>query len=56
MDDERRTGPAPGGPPPDDLGGDPVCWLERVCAECGGLAEDAPPAPCSRCGAVVRPA
>ncbi|MEV8441153.1 hypothetical protein AB0425_27555 [Actinosynnema sp. NPDC051121] len=31
--------------------GDPVCWLSRVCPECGSL-DDGPARPvCSRCGA-----
>ena len=31
--------------------GDPVCWLSRVCPECGSLAEGPVPAVCPRCGA-----
>lgn len=31
--------------------GDPVCWLSRVCPECGLLVEGDPPAVCARCGA-----
>jgi ribosomal protein S27AE len=34
-----------------DSGGDPVCWLPRVCPDCGLLAEDEPPTVCVRCGA-----
>jgi hypothetical protein len=31
-----------GGQPDDrDLGGDPACWLDRVCPECGGFVDDA---------------
>jgi hypothetical protein len=26
--------------PDDDLGGDPACWLDRVCPECGGFVDD----------------
>ena len=33
--------------------GDPVCWLEYVCDECGALIEGALPATCWRCGANV---
>jgi hypothetical protein len=33
-------------------GGDPVCWLSRVCDECGAMRERPAPAPCDRCGAV----
>jgi len=25
--------------PDDDLGGDPACWLDRVCERCGALIE-----------------
>jgi hypothetical protein len=35
--------------------GDPVCWLEHVCDECGALVEGALPATCWRCGAPVVP-
>jgi hypothetical protein len=37
--DER----VPGGSAVDrepDQGGDPVCWLDRVCPECGGFITD----------------
>ncbi|MET7639138.1 hypothetical protein [Streptomyces sp. NPDC005438] len=37
---------------PED-GGDPACWLSRVCPECGLLAEVDPPVRCARCGALV---
>jgi hypothetical protein len=30
-------------------GGDPVCWLDRVCEECGAFRETAGP-DCPRCG------
>ena len=36
-------------------GGDPVCWLERVCDSCGALADGPPEAVCARCG-TERPA
>jgi hypothetical protein len=35
----------------DEEGGDPACWLGRVCPECGLLAEEPPPTVCARCGA-----
>lgn len=35
--------------------GDPVCWLENVCDECGALVEGRLPATCWRCGAQVTP-
>ena len=47
--------------PPDDTrhlpgdtaeGGDPVCWLDRVCPECGRLADEAAMR-CERCGAAL---
>jgi hypothetical protein len=34
-------------------GGDPACWLERVCPECGRIADAAPPVVCERCGTLV---
>lgn len=30
--------------------GDPPCWLDRVCPECGRLADRAPPTTCRACG------
>ncbi|WP_346621058.1 hypothetical protein [Blastococcus montanus] len=44
------AGTDPPSTPPDE-GGDPACWLRRVCPECGGLADEDPPARCPRCGA-----
>ncbi|WP_166486429.1 hypothetical protein [Blastococcus saxobsidens] len=44
MDDEARAARA-------DDGGDPACWLHRVCPACGGLADEDPPTRCPRCGA-----
>ena len=37
--------------PLSDLGGDPVCWLNRVCPECGRFAEDEHLDACPECGA-----
>ena len=31
-------------------GGDPVCWLNRVCDECGAFREDTRSSVCARCG------
>lgn len=31
-------------------GGDPVCWLEQVCDECGAMREDRTATACRRCG------
>jgi ribosomal protein S27AE len=52
MTDQREPGaPTPG----DDQGGDPVCWLNRVCPECGRFAADAEGGGwgrhCAECGA-----
>lgn len=33
--------------------GDPVCWLEHVCVECGALVGGQLPATCWRCGTQV---
>ena len=33
-----------------DEGGDPVCWLEKVCPTCGLFIGDTPPTTCPRCG------
>ncbi|WP_326794359.1 hypothetical protein OG946_01650 [Streptomyces sp. NBC_01808] len=46
------AGPAAtGGAEPE--GGESVCWLERVCPECGRLADAAPPVRCTRCGTLL---
>lgn len=37
--------------PEQSPGGDPVCWLERVCDACGGVDDGPAPAVCTRCGA-----
>jgi rubrerythrin len=31
-------------------GGDPACWLARVCPACGRLADGDPPTRCPSCG------
>jgi rubrerythrin len=36
---------------PEDEGGDPACWLRRVCPACGRLADEDPPTRCPACGA-----
>jgi len=35
----------------EDEGGDPACWLRRVCPACGRLAEEDLPTTCAACGA-----
>jgi hypothetical protein len=49
----RRGTDADGASPEVVPGGDPVCWLSRVCPECGLFVEGALPAVCARCGASV---
>ncbi len=36
-------------------GGEPACWLNRVCPECDAVLDAAPPTVCPRCGADVLP-
>ncbi|MCW2703681.1 MAG: DNA-binding transcriptional regulator, MarR family [Blastococcus sp.] len=36
---------------PDEEGGDPACWVRRVCPACGRLADENPPTRCPACGA-----
>jgi rubrerythrin len=53
---EYEKPPAADQPPADDpadQGGESVCWLPRVCTECGRLADDEPPTRCPRCGAGI---
>ena len=50
MSEQPPTRPDPG-----DEGGDPACWLHRVCAACGRMAEEDPPTTCPDCGAEVAP-
>jgi hypothetical protein len=38
---------------PDDDGGDPACWLRRVCPACGRLADTDPPVRCAACGELL---
>ncbi|MEU2350649.1 hypothetical protein [Modestobacter sp. NPDC049651] len=37
----------------DGEGGDPACWLSRVCPGCGRIADEDPPTRCRACGAPV---
>ena len=36
-----------------DSGGDPVCWLPRVCPHCGAMTDTEPPTTCPRCHAEI---
>jgi hypothetical protein len=40
-------------PAPVDEGGDPVCYLHRVCPACGRLADEDPPTRCPSCGRLI---
>jgi len=37
----------------EDRGGDPPCWLSRVCAQCGAIADTNPPTTCPQCHAPI---
>lgn len=54
--DRAEPAAPPTGAAPTDLGvtrGDPVCWLSRVCEDCGALVDGVGATPCWNCGAVV---
>lgn len=36
-----------------EVGGDPACWLSRVCPECGCLVDEDPPNRCPNCDAEI---
>jgi ribosomal protein S27AE len=38
----------------EDLPGDPVCLLRRVCPACGAVADHDPPAVCPQCHAEMQ--
>jgi ribosomal protein S27AE len=40
-------------PADDDLPGDPVCLLRRVCQRCGSVADEDPPTACPTCHAAI---
>jgi hypothetical protein len=44
---------APRPEPLADEGGDPACWLPRICPECGRVADQDPPVMCAHCGAQI---
>ncbi len=51
---EHEREPDNGGSAPEAApGGDPVCWLSRVCPECGLFIDGELPKVCGRCGACV---
>jgi len=52
--DGPGTSREPGAPPVYDEGGDPACWLDRVCEACGRIRERPGGAVCERCGAGTR--
>jgi rubrerythrin len=37
--------------PVEERGGDPACWLNRVCPRCGAMTDEAPPTTCPQCRA-----
>ena len=50
----RRLGTDPAdGCENDERGGDPPCWLKRVCPRCGAIADTDPPATCPQCEADI---
>ena len=51
MTDLTPDEPASVDRPLPDEAGDPVCWLDRVCPECGRLDDGEPAARCPGCGA-----
>jgi rubrerythrin len=57
MTDAAGPSPEPedGRREPGDEGGDPACWLARVCPACGRLADEDPPTTCPGCGAALVP-
>lgn len=46
---ERASHDPEQAPNADDTGGDPVCWLDKVCPTCGLLTATESPT-CPRCG------
>jgi hypothetical protein len=51
MTDDARSRRADGAP--DETSGDPACWLQQVCHECGAFVEAPLPTICWRCGSEV---
>jgi uncharacterized protein YeaO (DUF488 family) len=50
---ELRQAAAPLMSEPDERGGDPACWLRRVCPQCGSMADADPPTTCPACHAAM---
>jgi hypothetical protein len=48
---DRPTEDIPTQDGPTEEIGDPVCWLARVCPDCGRLSEDRSADVCANCGA-----
>jgi hypothetical protein len=46
----RVPPPERGGPEPEPVG-DAACWANRVCPQCGRLADEERPVVCAECGA-----
>ncbi len=42
-----------GGPGEPEEGGEAACWLHRLCPECDAVQDEARPARCWRCGAIL---
>ncbi|HEX5497196.1 MAG TPA: hypothetical protein VFX70_21745 [Mycobacteriales bacterium] len=40
---------------PEELGGDPACWLAQVCPDCGRITEGRDPSRCEACGRPLGP-
>ncbi|MEU5211097.1 DUF309 domain-containing protein [Streptomyces sp. NPDC020742] len=51
MNDAERAHDQAGRQPAPDQGGDPACWLDQVCQECGRIRERPGSAGCEHCGA-----
>ena len=52
MTDDARSRRSHGAP--DEVpSGDPACWLQQVCPECGAFVEAPLPTLCWRCGSEV---
>jgi uncharacterized protein YeaO (DUF488 family) len=50
---EQLRQPAGAGAPAQERGGDPACWLPRVCQQCGSMADADPPTTCPACQAAI---